>query len=130
MTRLREAALSAFVLAALLTLGGCDSAILDPTADPYTWRSEGVNEQNIAAQVANPDDLAAPHGDESTGGGESVASIRRLRASAGLSLDSAGPGLGGPGLGASGSGAPPGGAEAGTSFTPSAIGGIPSGGGT
>ena len=129
MTALHGATLAAAVLAASLALGGCDSAILDPTRDPYTWQPKGVNEQNIAAQVANPADLAAPHGDVSTGGGESVASIRRLRASAGLSLDSTGPGLGGAEPGASGSGAPPGGAEAGTSFSPSAVGGGPSGAG-
>lgn len=48
-------ALAGIVLA-VLPLAGCD-----PAHDPYyragTWHPEGVNDMNIAAQVADPHDL-------------------------------------------------------------------------
>jgi type IV pilus biogenesis protein CpaD/CtpE len=71
---------SAFGLLALLAmLGGCAST--DPLLNPNDWTPSGVNEANIAAQVANPHDLI--HGRAATGGsdGETAsAAVLRLRA--------------------------------------------------
>lgn len=80
----------AAALAALLTLMGCGTSVLDPTLDPYTWQPEGVNEQNIAVEVARPSDLAAPTGDVATGGAENVAALNRWRTGAGQSLGNGG----------------------------------------
>jgi type IV pilus biogenesis protein CpaD/CtpE len=59
-------------------LAGC--AATDPLLNENTWHPIGVNEQNIAAQVANPVDLL--HGREPTGGtdgGLAADAILRLR---------------------------------------------------
>jgi type IV pilus biogenesis protein CpaD/CtpE len=63
----------------LLTMvAGCDT--VDPLLNQNTWHPLGVNEQNIAAQVANPADLL--HGREPTGGSDgdlAAAAVLRLR---------------------------------------------------
>ena len=98
------------VLAAMLGLAGCGTSVLDPTLDPYTWQPEGVNEQNIAAEVARPSDLAAPVGDVATGGAENVAALGRWRASAGRPPG----GSGGGATGGAGSSGDTGGLDAGS----------------
>jgi hypothetical protein len=77
MTRLSAAIVPA-TIGLLGILAGC--AATDPLLNQNDWHPSGVNEMNIAAQVANPADLI--HGREPTGGtdGEqAAAAITRLR---------------------------------------------------
>ena len=63
MRRVVVPAVAALLLAALQ---GC--AATDPLLDQTNWRPVGVNEMNIAAQVANPADLV--HGREAAKGAD------------------------------------------------------------
>jgi type IV pilus biogenesis protein CpaD/CtpE len=66
-------------LALLSGLAGCAST--DPLLNPNDWHPSGVNEANIAAQVANPQDLI--HGRAATGSDGEIASTAVLRLRAG-----------------------------------------------
>lgn len=44
------------VLLVPLVLAGCGGS-MEPFNQPYTWHKTGVNDQNLAAMVANPADL-------------------------------------------------------------------------
>ena len=59
-----------------LLLAGCDSEILDPTRNDRTWQPEGINQQNIAAMVADPKDLASGHGQAGSDTLPATAAIR------------------------------------------------------
>jgi hypothetical protein len=62
----------------LLTLAGCDR--FDPLTRADLWHPMGANAQNIAAEVANPADLA--EGREATRGDDGQladAAVQRLR---------------------------------------------------
>lgn len=59
----------------LLLLAGCH----DPYDWPGTWNASQVNAANIAAQVADPQDLARGHGHADADGQEAAAAVDRLR---------------------------------------------------
>jgi type IV pilus biogenesis protein CpaD/CtpE len=71
-------AIGAGSIALVGMLAGC--AASDPLLNPNLWQPSGVNEANIAAQVADPADLT--HGRQSASGtdGElAAAAVLRLR---------------------------------------------------
>lgn len=49
--------------AAMFGLAGCGIAARDSWEDPGSWRAAGVNEMNLQAMIANPNDLTAGRGD-------------------------------------------------------------------
>lgn len=49
--------------AILLGLAGCGIAARDSWEDPGSWRSAGVNDMNLQAMIANPNDLIAGRGE-------------------------------------------------------------------
>jgi hypothetical protein len=63
MSRTRKMRVAPLALLALsgVALAGC--SMTDPYERAGIWRPSGVNEANIAAQVANPGDLARGRGD-------------------------------------------------------------------
>lgn len=63
--------------AALLALAACQSTE-DPFTHPGSWRPEGLNDANIAAQVANPRHLVMGAADESSPGVLSNNAVERL----------------------------------------------------
>jgi type IV pilus biogenesis protein CpaD/CtpE len=80
-------------------LSGC--ARLDTYNRPYTWHPSGVNAANIAAQVANPDDLIVGRGSGGTDAAMVVPGIQQLDSG----QAKGGAAAGATGSGASGSGA-------------------------
>lgn len=57
----RATILKLLALAGLVVLAGCDQ--LDPMLRTDRWQPTGANAGNIAAMVANPQDLIRGHGD-------------------------------------------------------------------
>ena len=54
-------------------------ATTDPLLNQNNWRPIGVNEQNIAAQVVNPNDLVSGRGASGSDGATAAAAVMRLR---------------------------------------------------
>lgn len=74
------ASLIAAMIAGLLVtsnLTGC-SALQDPYERPGTWASEGVNDANLRAMIADPNDLALGRGTERALAVEAVPPVARL----------------------------------------------------
>ncbi len=68
------------LLVLLPLLGGCgfDSFSQDPIDKPGTWAPEGVNESNLRAMVANPQDLLAGAGTANSAGAEAAPPVGLL----------------------------------------------------
>ncbi len=58
-------------------LAGCGD--LDPYRKPYAWHPTGANQANIAAMVANPQDLIRGRGSALTGSEPAILAIGRVR---------------------------------------------------
>ena len=67
----------AAVIASGGLLAGC-AGLDDPYQRDGTWRPEGLNDANIAAMVAHPNDLVAGVNDPVSPGQLSAAAVRRL----------------------------------------------------
>lgn len=93
---------SATILLGLLA--GCND--LDPYRRPYTWSPTGANAGNIAAMVANPNDLIRGHGVQKLDGKEAAVSVERIWTDKPKPLPELSPGVngssGGSGAGAGG----------------------------
>ncbi len=62
----------------LLSLAACQD--VDPlTRDRGDWKPAGVNQDNLAAQVANPADLTAGVGDDGGDASQATSAIDRLK---------------------------------------------------
>lgn len=61
----------------LLGMAGC-AGLDDPLKRAGTWQAEGLNDKNIAAMVAHPEDLRRGVNDDSSPAILSVAAIQRL----------------------------------------------------
>jgi type IV pilus biogenesis protein CpaD/CtpE len=96
MSKLIHAAL----VGAILTLAGCED--LDPYHRPYVWYPTGASEANLAAQVANPNDLIRGHGASSADGALAEAAVTRARQDKAKPLLNPGAGSGGGGGGGGG----------------------------
>jgi hypothetical protein len=70
----------ALLLALLPLLGGCnfDPFSQDPIDKPGTWAPEGVNDANLRAMVANPQDLVAGAGTANSTGAEAAPPVGLL----------------------------------------------------
>ncbi len=68
--------LPALILASLSVLGGCMDR--DPYRRTDVWRPTGANSSNIAAQVANPNDLIRGQGGGRAGSGAQVLAVERV----------------------------------------------------
>lgn len=63
---------------ALLSLAACQDT--DPlTRDRGDWKPAGVNQDNLAAQVANPADLTAGVADDGGDANQAVMAVDRLK---------------------------------------------------
>lgn len=63
-------------IAVLLLLAGC--AETDPYLRPGMWQPSGVNNINLAAMVANPNDLIRGRGNRGVYGAQATAPVARL----------------------------------------------------
>jgi hypothetical protein len=90
------------VLLAVSPLVGCseNNRFTDTYNAPGTWHPTGVNELNIAAQVANPNDLVRGRGDNGGNLRTSVAAVNNLWSGKSDKAAAAGGGAGGGGGGA------------------------------
>jgi len=80
---------------AVLALAGCED--LDPYHRPYAWHPTGAVQANLAAMVANPNDLIRGRGETRADGVLSETAVSRVRQEKGKALLN-------PGAGASGGG--------------------------
>lgn len=62
---------------ALFGLAGCGVAARDSWEDPGSWRSSGINQMNLQAMVANPNDLTAGRGDRGASGVLATTAVNR-----------------------------------------------------
>ncbi len=65
-------------LVGLLLVSGC--ATTDPYLKPAQWQPVGANARNLAAMVANPNDLIRGHGDRYTVGSQAAVPVTALLA--------------------------------------------------
>jgi type IV pilus biogenesis protein CpaD/CtpE len=93
MSRLMHAAL----IGAVLMLAGCED--LDPYHKPYVWYPTGASEANLAAQLANPNDLIRGRGVTTADGNLAAAAVTRAREDKAKPLPNPGAGGGGAGGG-------------------------------
>ena len=70
----------------LLLLGGC--SLTDPYQRPGMWQPNGANTLNLAAMIANPNDLIRGRGTVGTPGIEAAPPIARLWSGRPLELPS------------------------------------------
>ena len=61
----------------LLSLTACNIASRDPWDDPGTWKATGVNDANLQAMVANPNDLVAGQGERTANGVIATTNVNR-----------------------------------------------------
>jgi hypothetical protein len=92
-------------------LAGCNE--IDPYRRPYTWSPTGASAGNIAAMVANPNDLIRGHGVQRSDGKESVTAVERIWTDKPKPLLDPAGGQGGQGGSGGGGGGAGGGAAAG-----------------
>jgi hypothetical protein len=111
------------VICAVAALGGCMER--DPYRRTDVWRPTGANSANLAAMVADPNDLIRGRGTTRAGSGPSVIAVERV------SIDRPKPLLGtsggAPGA-ASGAGGGQGGGQGGDQGAGAGAGGAPAGG--
>jgi type IV pilus biogenesis protein CpaD/CtpE len=70
--------LPSFLAVALLVgLSGCGMAARDSWNDQGTWRGTGVNDTNLQAMIANPNDLVAGQGDRGSSGVVATTAVNR-----------------------------------------------------
>lgn len=67
-----------YALILLLALSGC--AAEDPLTRPGLWQPVGANDANLAAMVADPDDLVTGVSDRRMDGQVAAAAVARYRA--------------------------------------------------
>ena len=66
-----------FLLSAVALIGGCSQT--DPLYKAGAWNPSGVNDSNLAAQVADPEDLVHGQGREDSDGQQAADAVDRLR---------------------------------------------------
>ena len=90
---------------ALLGLAGCGVAARDSWEDPGSWRGAGVNDMNLQAMIANPNDLIAGRGDRGASGVLATTAVNRYLVDKVKTLPKAGTfGIGGGGASDGGGG--------------------------
>jgi hypothetical protein len=77
MSRTRTLGVPSAVLLGTLALAGC-TTIIDPFQREGVWRPSGVNDANLASQVANPADLAQGREDARGSVRTSTRAVERL----------------------------------------------------
>ncbi len=91
------------LIAGVGALSGCSQ--LDSYNRPYTWHPTGANAANIAAQVANPDDLIVGRGSDRTDAAMLMPGLQQVETGqgrGGSGAAAAGGSASGAGVGASG----------------------------
>jgi type IV pilus biogenesis protein CpaD/CtpE len=68
---------SALLAGTVLTLAGC--ADLDPYHRQHVWYPTGASKANVAAMVANPNDMIRGHGDARADGAVAEGAVTRAR---------------------------------------------------
>lgn len=96
---------SCAVGAILFGLTGCGIAARDSWDDPGSWRGTGVNDMNLQAMVANPNDLIAGRGERGASAVLATTAVNRYLTDKVKALPKAGGfGIGGGGGGEAGGG--------------------------
>jgi hypothetical protein len=78
MSRTRKIGVPTAVLLGALALAGCSHPTIDPYQREGIWKPSGVNDSNLAAQVANPIDLARGREDARGNVRTAVGAVERL----------------------------------------------------